>query len=327
MENNLIDIISNPIRKELLEFEKIFKSSLDSKVKIINTIINYIIRNKGKQFRPILCLLCAKLSDEKIKHTAYLSASTVEILHIATLIHDDVVDDAYLRRGWPTINKIWKNKLSILVGDFMFSRSLLNISKHNDMESIKILATISERLSEGEIFQIEKAMSKDMDETSYFKMISDKTASLISASCLLGLITNNSNNAMKNSIKNFGEYFGIAYQLKDDIFDVIGNIDDSGKDGHLDLKKNMLTLPYIYILSKLGKSQKKNLILKLKNNVKNNELEDLRNTINDMGGIEYANTKIKEFSDRASNELECFPDSEYKTSLLKAVEFNCNRKK
>ena len=205
MLDKSISQISKPIKEELNKFDSFLRHSLDSKVKIINTIINYMIRHKGKKIRAILCMLCAKLTGKEINNLTYLSASTVEIIHVATLLHDDVVDDAYLRRGWPTINKIWKNKLSILVGDFMFSKSLLSIAKHNSMKSINILANVSERLSEGEIFQIEKALSKQMDEKSYFKMIGDKTASLISASCLLGLSSNTDDNKLKESIERFGK--------------------------------------------------------------------------------------------------------------------------
>ena len=321
----MINLISKPILKELKEFDLFFKESLDSKVKIINTVIRYIIKNKGKRYRPILCILCSKLTGKESNELTYLSASTVEILHVATLLHDDVVDDATLRRGWPTINKIWKNKLSILVGDYMFSRSLKNISKHNSLESINILADVSERLSEGEIFQIQKAMTKQMDEDNYYKMIGDKTASLISASCLLGLSSNCQDSRLKKSISLFGEYLGIAYQIKDDLFDIVGNIGETGKNGHLDLKKNMLTLPYINMLSKLDDKNKSALLRKIKYHIKRNELNELKTMIYESGAIDYTNMKIKYYSDLALNELNNFNSSDSLDALKEAVHFNIDR--
>ena len=324
---NIIKSISSPINMELREFNVFFKDSLNSKVSVINTVINYIIKNKGKQFRPILCLLCSRLNNGEPNKITYLSASTVEILHVATLLHDDVVDDAVLRRGWPSINRIWKNKLSILVGDFMFSRALINITKHNKMESINILGEISERLSEGEILQMEKAISKNMDEKTYFKMIADKTASLISASCFLGFASTNSDDELKKSIKKFGEYLGIAFQLKDDLMDILGSIDETGKKASLDLKRNMLTLPYLYILSKIGKKERNNLISKLKYCIKKEDLVNLKKIINDYGGIEYTELKIHEYSELALRELSKFEDSIYKEALKNAVNYNKERLK
>ena len=179
----IIEKMISPIKKDIKNFNIFLEQNLHSDVKIINTITKYLIKNRGKQFRSILCLLSSRLTGEKINELCFLSASTVEVLHVATLLHDDVVDDSNIRRGWPTVNKIWKNKLSILIGDYFFSKSLNNISKFNDLNCVNILSDISERLSEGEIMQIEKAINKSMNEEEYFKMISDKTASLISASC------------------------------------------------------------------------------------------------------------------------------------------------
>ena len=248
--NSMIAKISNELSDDLKLYERALKESLKSKVNLINTVVNYALKRKGKRFRPLLCILCSRLDGTPNKKT-FLSASTVEILHVATLLHDDVVDDAEIRRFWPTINKVWKNKLAILIGDYMFSKSLKNISKLDDIDSIKILSDTSDRLSEGEILQIENAINKSMSEEIYFKMVSDKTASLLTSACVLGFkstITNLSNkNKELESIKNFGEYLGIAYQLKDDLFDIIGKLDNIGKTSNLDLKKKYVNSPiYLY---------------------------------------------------------------------------------
>ena len=207
----IINHISSELKNDLEKYNKYIEKSLESNVNLINKVMKYVIKFKGKQFRPLLCILSARLVG-KSNDMTYLSASTVEMLHVATLLHDDVVDKSYIRRGWPTINKIWGNKLSVLIGDYMFSKSLSNISSFNNFEHIKILSDISRRLSEGEILQIEHAKFKNMSEDIYFEMISDKTASLISASCKLGYLSV-ANDDKKNNIEKFGEYLGIAYQL------------------------------------------------------------------------------------------------------------------
>ena len=322
---SLIKDISKPIELDLMKFNNFFKDNLSSKVNIINSVINYMIKTKGKQYRAILCLLCSRLTKKEPNNLSFLSASTVEALHVATLLHDDVVDDATIRRGWPTINKIWKNKISILIGDYLFSKALINISKFNDLHCIDVLSNISKRLSEGEIFQIEKAINKEMSEEEYLKMISDKTASLISSACYLGLYSNDKDKELGQSIKSFGEYLGIAYQIKDDIFDIIGNMANTGKPTNLDLKKNMLTLPYIYSISNLNKKDKKKFLLKIKRYISKQDIKEIKNMVIESGGIKYATDKIAYFSDMAINELNNFPDTEYKTALINTVKFNLER--
>tara|TARA_B100001996_G_C18648067_1_gene588235 strand:- start:77 stop:1057 length:981 start_codon:yes stop_codon:yes gene_type:complete len=324
--NDLINKISKPIESDLVKFNDFFKVNLSSDVKIINSVINYMIKTKGKQYRTILCLLCSRLTNEEPNDLSFLSASSVEALHIATLLHDDVVDDSDIRRGWPTINKIWKNKLSILIGDYLFSKVLINISKFNDLHSIGILSDISKRLSEGEIFQIEKAINKEMSEQEYLKMISDKTASLISSACYLGFYSNNKDQEAGRKIQNFGEYLGLAYQIKDDVFDIIGNINDTGKKSNLDVKKNMLTLPYIHSISNLNNKDKKSFLLKIRKYASKKDVNGIKNMIINSGGIKYAMDKINYFSKMAIHELDDFPSSEYKSSLINAVEFNIERK-
>jgi len=326
--SSIISKISNELREDLKLYELELKESLKSKVSLINTIVNYALKRKGKRFRPLLCILCSRLDGQPNKKT-FLSASTVEILHVATLLHDDVVDDAEIRRFWPTINTVWKNKLAILIGDYMFSKSLKNISNLGDIDSVKILSETSDRLSEGEILQIENAINKNMSEEIYFRMVSDKTASLLTSACVLGFrstITNpNDKQKELQNIKNFGECLGIAYQLKDDLFDIIGKLDNVGKSSSLDLKKNMLTLPYIYMLNKADNHVKKEIISKLKYHYRNKEIKAIKKMIIDSGGIEYTKLKIEDFSNKAINELNDFNDSKYKELLTETVTFNLNR--
>ena len=325
--SNLIREISFPISDDIKNFNKFFKNNLNSSnVKLINSVINYLCKTKGKQFRVILCLLCSRLTNKDPNELTFLSASTSEILHVATLLHDDIVDDAEIRRGWPTINKIWKNKISLLVGDYMFSKALINITELNDFESIKLLAEISKRLSEGEISQIEYALNKNMDEDKYFQMISDKTASLISAACYLGLHSTEQDNKLGASIKKFGEFLGIAYQLKDDIFDVIGNINNTGKKSNLDLKKNMLTLPYIYSISTMNKKDKNDFLLEIRKSKSRAKINKIKKIIIENKGIVYSEEKILEYSNKAKKELDNFPESIFKNSLIKAIDFNLTRK-
>ena len=324
--DNVIEKISKELRDDLENYELSLKSSLHSKVKLINLVVSYSIKHKGKRFRPLLCMLCSRLNNKTPNESTYLSASTVEILHVATLLHDDVIDDASLRRGWPSVKKIWNNKIAILVGDYMFSKSLKNISELNDLESVKLLSNISHRLSEGEILQIEKAKNKNMTEEVYFKMISDKTASLISGACILGYTSRN-NDSRKKNIKNFGEYLGIAYQMKDDLFDIVGKLDDIGKHSNLDLKKNMLTLPYIYTINNSSKEDSINIIDKLKYLYNKKDVSEIKKNIIESGGIDYTNQMIQKFSHKAIKELSVFNDSKYKDFLIDAVNFNMNRTK
>jgi len=318
----IINHISRELKDDIVLYNEYLSNSLESKVGLINKVLRYVIKFKGKQFRPLLCILSSKLAGKSNEMT-FLSASTVEMLHVATLLHDDVVDESYLRRGWPTINKIWGNKLSILIGDYMFSKSLDNIASFNDFEHIKILSNISRRLSEGEILQIENAKTKNMSEDIYFKMISDKTASLISASCKLGYMSV-LNDIKKNNIEKFGEYLGIAYQLKDDLFDVLGKLEETGKPAMLDLKRNMLTLPYIYVLNNVKNKNK--ILTKIKYFSKKDDFNNLKDLIYSNGGVEYTEKMIEQFSNKAFEELKVFNDSKYKSLLIDTIEFNRIRK-
>ena len=317
--------ISKPIDSNLKEFDDHFNDSLKSDVKIINTIVKYIVKKKGKRLRPRLSMLSAKICGS-INLKTYKVASLLEILHVATLVHDDIVDDADLRRGWPSVGRIWKNKLSILVGDYLFSKALTNMAEIDSAEAVRILANLASRLSQGEILQIERALSKDIDEETYFKMISDKTASLFSASCQLGAITVTDDQEKIQALSSFGELLGQAFQIKDDLFDIVGNIDNLGKPSGYDLKKNMLTLPLIYILNKKKNINKRLFKLKLKRLIKKNNLNEIKKIIIDEGGIDYAEAKLLEISRMARQKIEIFDHSELKEALIMILEFNLIRK-
>ena len=320
----ILQKISEPIKLNLDEFDKYFDSSLESEVKTINTIVKYLVRKKGKRLRPRLSLLSAKICGD-INVKTYKVASLLEILHVATLVHDDVVDESDLRRGWPSVGRIWKNKLSILVGDYLFSKALTNMAEIDSMDSVKILANLASRLSQGEILQIEKALSKNMTEDIYFKMISDKTASLFSASCKLGAITATDDLDKINALQNFGEYLGLGFQIKDDLFDLIGNISNTGKPSGYDLKRNLLTLPLIYILDNKSSISKRTFKLQLKLLLKKNKFNDIKQLIISEGGIEYAENKLLEISKKARVELEIFEDSDVKSAMIEILEFNLVR--
>jgi octaprenyl-diphosphate synthase len=320
----LLDKLSNAIQPEMVEFDRVFKKSLRSDVKLINTVIGYISRKKGKQLRPRLCLLSAKICGELTPLT-YKAAALIEMIHVATLIHDDVVDDADLRRGWPSVNRIWKNKISILVGDFMFSKALSNMVSLRNFDALELLSTTAERLSQGEILQIEKALKKEMTEDIYYQMVGDKTASLFSATCEIGAITAGADIEERKAMAIFGEKLGIAFQIRDDLFDIMGTVDAIGKPIGFDVKKNMLTLPLIHMLKTVGDDKKNSIQRKLKRYASRKDFKNIRNLIESHGGIKYATDKMEEISEEAMNELSIFPDSKYKDALLSAVKFNLGR--
>ena len=324
MNAELDNIVTSPINDYIIRFEKVYTQSLHSDVKLINTIIRYISRKKGKQLRPRLCLLSAKLCGEPTENT-YRAAALIEMIHVATLIHDDVVDDADLRRGWPSVNRVWKNKLSILVGDFMFSKALTNMIHLKDFDALDILSSTAQRLSQGEIQQIEKAIKKNMTEEVYYQMVSDKTASLFSAACKLGVMTVTEDNDKREALAKFGEKFGLVFQIKDDLLDITGNVEGLGKPAGFDLKKNILTLPLIHLFEKLDSSDSKRVKRQLRNHVKKSELKEIRMLIENHGGIQFAEKQIDRLSKEAQDELNIFPDSVYKDALLAALKFNSHR--
>ena len=322
---SLLDNLSKSIQPEMVEFNHNYKILLHSDVKLINTVIGYISRKKGKQLRPRLCLLAAKMCGELTPLT-YKAAALIEMIHVATLIHDDVVDEADLRRGWPSVNRIWKNKISILVGDFMFSKALSNMVALRNFNALEILSSTAERLSQGEILQIEKALKKEMTEDVYYKMVGDKTASLFAASCEIGAITANANAKQQKAMATFGEKLGVAFQIRDDLFDILGTVDTIGKPIGFDVKKNMLTLPLIHMFETVGGNKKKRLQRLLKKYASQKDIRAIDRLIKTHGGIKYATEQMERISKAAMDELSIFPDSQYKEALCLAVKFNLERK-
>ena len=249
------------------------------------------------------------------------------MIHVATLMHDDVVDESNIRRGSPSINQVWKNKLSILVGDYMFAKSLTNMIQIRNFDALNILSQTAERLSQGEILQIEKVFKRKMTKEIYYQIVSDKTASLFSAACELGCITVMGDKSKSSALSRFGEKFGLVFQIRDDLLDIIGNVNTLGKPTIFDLKKNMQTLPLIYIYNKLSKYELLRLKLKLKFHMKRSELKSIQNLIRNEGGVEFAQNEIQRLSEEAREELNIFPDSRYKEALFSMLEFNSERMK
>ena len=324
--NSLFDKIEKVIPDDIKSFQYHYKETLNSKVKLINTVVNYISKAKGKQLRPILLLLSSRLCDKPNNNT-YNAAALIELLHVATLVHDDIVDEANIRRGFPSVNRIWKNKISLLIGDYMFSKALENMIKIKDFDALELLSSTAKRLSEGEILQVENAIKKNMSEKVYFDMIKDKTASLFSASCKLGVITVSKDESKRNALEKFGLKLGIVFQIKDDLFDILGQVDSIGKPIGFDVKKNMFTLPLIYLLSKKSYFEKKKYLFYLKKMIRKKRFNDIKNDIISSGAIEYTEKLMEKISIEAKRELEIFPSSDYKTMLLEIVDYNIVRNK
>ena len=253
-----LDKIIIPIAGDLLQYEKEFKAALDSEVKLINSVSNYLIKNKGKSFRPILTLLCSRLCGQPTINT-YKAAAMMELLHVATLIHDDIVDDAKTRRGKPSIKQIWKNKISVLMGDYILSKALINMVSLKDFEALDLISKTAEKLSAGEILQMEKSITRNMTKNIYYDMINQKTASLISSSCELGAITTSKSDKDRKATSEYGKNLGMAFQIKDDLFDFLGSEFQTGKESGGDVKKNMLTLPLIYSIESTSRKERNRL--------------------------------------------------------------------
>ena len=329
MHRDLLNLknITSSIAEDIKIFQIEFDRALSSDVALINTISKYMVRNRGKNIRPILTILSSRLIDEPNQNT-YRAAAMMELLHVATLIHDDVVDDATKRRGKPSINRIWKNKISVLMGDFILSKALINMIGIRDFDALEKISNTAEKLSAGEILQLEKSITGSMTEEVYFNMISQKTASLIATSCELGAITTSKLPKDRKATHDYGESLGMAFQIKDDLFDLMGSESDTGKNSGGDIKKNMKTLPLIFALSKIDKSEKRKLNKLLSIKKKNNSvLTEIKNIVDETGGFEYARQKLEEYSNKAIDSISFYPESNYKKSLIDIVSFNSNRVK
>ena len=319
-----MEFIKNIIGEELSIFEKKFAESVKSQTPLLDRIMKYIIKRKGKQLRPMFVFLSAKLHGP-INESTYRAAALVEILHTATLVHDDVVDESLERRGFFSINAIWKNKIAVLVGDYLLSKGLLLSTENNDFEHLKIVSEAVKQMSEGELMQIEKARNLNLKEDIYFEIIRNKTASLLSSACGIGAWSTSQDEVICSKMKLFGEKVGIAFQIKDDLFDY--GKEDVGKPTGNDIKEKKLTLPLIYTLNKISPSKKRELIYIIKNENKNAEkVKYVIDTVVAEGGIAYAAEKMINYRDEALTILYEFPDNEVRKALETLVRYTTDRK-
>lgn len=320
-----VEEIMAPISAEMIEFEARFRQSMQSKVPLLDKITHYIIRRKGKQMRPMFVFLTTKMLGE-MNDKAYDAASLIELLHTATLVHDDVVDDANERRGFFSLNALWKNKIAVLVGDYMLSKVLLLSIEKKNVRLLEVVARAVREMSEGELLQIEKARRLDITEEIYFEVIRQKTASLIATCCEAGAISADREDIALH-MQRFGELVGLAFQIKDDIFDY-GTPGKIGKPTGLDIRERKMTLPLIYTLNSAPKEVRKELIYIVKN--KNEDKKYVNRAIELVtthGGLEYAHKKMMEIKQQALDMLIQFPESQAKSSIIGLVEYTTQREK
>ncbi len=326
MSSPTLNQIKAPINEELTLFENKFRQSMKSSVSLLDTIMTYIVKRKGKQMRPMFVLFTAKLNGG-ITEPTYRGAALVELLHTATLVHDDVVDDSNKRRGFFSINALWKNKIAVLVGDYLLSKGLLLAVRNKDFHLLEIVSDAVEKMSEGELLQIEKARKLNLVEDVYFDIITKKTASLIASCCAIGTASVIPDDKEKiEQMRLFGEKIGIAFQIKDDLFDY--GTDDIGKPLGIDIKEKKLTLPLIYALNNAPKDVKRRLIYIIKNqNTNTKKVKEVVDYVHQSGGIEYAQKVMHRYKDEALEILNQFPNNESQTSLHQLVNFVIARKK
>jgi octaprenyl-diphosphate synthase len=321
-----VEQIKLPIKSEMELFEKKFKDSMLSKAPLLNRITYYIVRRKGKQMRPMFVFLVAKMvSDGGFDERTYRGASVVELIHTATLVHDDVVDDSNRRRGFFSINALWKNKIAVLVGDYLLSKGLLLSIDNEDFDLLKLISIAVREMSEGELLQIEKARKLDITEDIYFDIIRQKTATLIAACCGIGAASVGANQDTVQQMRKFGEYIGIAFQIKDDLFDY--SDEKIGKPTGIDIKEQKMTLPLIYTLNNCSKKEKYWIINSIKKYNKDKvRVKELITFVKDNGGIEYTISKMNDYKKKALVILENYPESPYKNSLLQMIDYVVERK-
>ena len=320
-----LDEIKKPIAGELNAFEGKFKASMQSSVPLLDRITHYIVKRKGKQIRPMFVFFSASLCGG-ITEATYRGAALVELLHTATLVHDDVVDNSYQRRGFFSVNALWKNKIAVLVGDFLLSKGLLLSINNGDFGLLKLVSNAVKQMSEGELLQIEKARRLDIDEKVYYEVIRQKTASLIASCCACGAASAGANDEIVEKMRLFGEKVGIAFQIKDDLFDF--GTDDIGKPLGIDIKEKKITLPLIYALNQSGSTEKKRIINLVKNhNEESEKVSEIINFVRNSGGMDYARSQMETYQNEAFAILNEFPEHESRKALEKLVRFTTERKK
>jgi octaprenyl-diphosphate synthase len=320
-----VEDIMAPIQSELDAFESYFKDSMKSDVALLDKVTQYIVKRKGKQMRPMFVFLTAKMLGE-INQVTYDATTLVELLHTATLVHDDVVDDANERRGFFSVNALWKNKIAVLVGDYMLSRILLLSIEKENLELLEVVARAVREMSEGELLQIEKARDLNIDEEIYFEVIRKKTASLISTCCEAGAISVHANEH-KEKMRKFGELIGLAFQIKDDIFDY-GSGEHIGKPTGIDIREQKMTLPLIYVMNHSSPEIRKELLYIMKNEYDvSAKIKRVIQLVIEYGGIQYATQKMQSIAQEALEILGDFPDNDAKNALIGLVHYTMNREK
>ena len=322
-----VEQIKLPIQEEMEFFETKFKASMISNVALLNRITHYIVRRKGKQMRPMFVFLVAKMvSNGQFKERTYRGASIIELIHTASLVHDDVVDDSNIRRGFFSLNALWKNKIAVLVGDFLFAKGLLLSIDNDDFDLLKHISIAVREMSEGELLQIEKARQLNITEEVYFEIIRKKTAALIASCTAIGAASMDVERSEVEKMRKFGELIGIAFQIKDDLFDYTD--EKIGKPTGIDIKEQKMTLPLIYALNHCSNKERRWIINSVKNHNKNkSRVKEVIQFVKDKGGIEYTVEKMKEYQARAIEILNSYPESPYRESLLTMVNYVIDREK
>ena len=317
--------IKSPVEGELKKFEKHFRQSMKSNIALLDTITYYIVQRKGKQVRPLFVFLCAKLFGE-INDSSHNAAAFIEILHTATLVHVDVVDESNKRRGFFSINALWKNKVAVLVGDFLYAKGFLLSIENNEFELLRIVSQAIKEMVEGELMQIDKTRKLDISEEVYFEIIRQKTAYLIAAACSAGAATTSKDPETIEQMRLFGEMIGIAFQIKDDLFDY--GEEDIGKPTGIDIKEKKMTLPLIHVLNKADKKDRRWIINIVKRHNKNKtKVRELVNYVKQNGGIDYAQEALKSYTKKALDILHQFDPSPARDSIEQLVEFVISREK
>ena len=320
-----INEIKKPIAADIDAFEEKFKTSMRSSVPLLDRITHYIVKRKGKQIRPMFVFFSASICGG-INESTHRGAALVELLHTATLVHDDVVDNSYQRRGFFSINALWKNKIAVLVGDYLLSKGLLLSIDNGDFKLLKIVSEAVKQMSEGELLQVEKVRKMDVDEPLYYEVIRQKTASLIASCCACGAASAGADDETVEKMRLFGEKIGIAFQIKDDMFDF--GTDDVGKPLGIDIKEKKVTLPLIYSLNNTNSSERKRIINLVKNHDDDpKKIEQIIRFVNDSGGLQYAETQMKLYQEEAFKILNTFPPGDSRESLEQLVRFTTERNK
>ena len=323
----IVDQLKKPIAKEMELFEDKFSSSMRSHVALLNRITHYIVNRKGKQMRPMFVFMVAKMLEEKeVNERCYRAASVIELIHTATLVHDDVVDESYQRRGFFSINALWKNKIAVLVGDYLLSKGLLLCIDHKDFDLLEIISVAVREMSEGELLQIEKTRRLDIDESIYMEIIRQKTATLIASCCALGAASVHASPETIEQLRQFGEDIGIAFQIKDDLFDY--GETKIGKPTGIDIREKKMTLPLIHAINKSDTKQKKWLIQSVRHhNMDKKRVKSVIAFVKEQGGLAYATAQMHAYKDKALAQLHAFPKNEFRDTLEEMVRYVIERKK